>query len=694
MTRTVLLIQSDVVGATNVKRALSRVGPVVWTRTLSEGISCLHESLRGASPAVSAVVCDLDLPDGEGIDIFSRLSAQSAHIPILVLSDPEFRGAATLALQQGAQNYFLKDALDDRVLVDMVERAIERADHAAVLFEEKERAQVTLEAIADGVITTDEDGLVTYCNPVAAGLSGWSDREARGRPFTEIFRLVHAKTRCALQSPMERAMRADAPVSLSPDCILVRPDGSESAIDDSAAPIHNRSGRVVGAVIVFRDVSATRTAALKMAHLAQHDVLTDLPNRFLFTDRLRHAIELTKRQRQMLAVLFLDVDRFKHINDSLGHAVGDRLLQSVAQRLVACVRSADTVSRQGGDEFVILLPDVKRVEDAAAAADKILEATSLPHYVDKHELHVTASIGIVIYPEDGADDATLLKNADAAMYHAKESGRNNYQFFTPDMNVRAVERQQIESEMRLALKLGQFVLHYQPIVDLQHGAVVGVEVLVRWQHPQRGLLHPHSFMAVAEQCGFVVPMGRWVIREACRQAAIWRDSGSPAMRMAVNTSALELRTKGFVDGIRDCLRESSFPPDSLEIEITETFLLQDSKTTTEILGAIADMGVHLALDDFGTGYSSLSHLKRYPISTLKIDRSFIDELATDSSDASIVSAMISLGRSLHLRVVAEGVESPEQARLLQSQGCPEAQGYYFGRPVEAQKLTPFLAART
>ena len=695
MTRTILLIQSDIAGAMTVQRALAGLqagtGTVVWAKTLAQGIEWLDRSLRGVDPAICAVVCDLRLPDSVGIETFDSVLARSPYVPIWVLSDRDLQPAATLALQRGAESYFLKDCIDDRLLLDTVERGIERADYASSLFADKERAQVTLAAIADGVISIDERGFVTYCNPVAAELTGWSQDDARGLPFVDIFRLIDANSRQPLRDPMARPMQEDAAVSLKPDCLLVRRDGSETAIEDSAAPIHDRTGRVVGAVIVFRDASAMRSAALKLSYQAQHDALTDLPNRFLFADRLCQAIELAKRNRQMIAMLFLDLDRFKNINDSLGHAIGDRLLQSIARRLIACVRRADTVSRQGGDEFVILLPDVKYIEDTAVAAEKILNAITLPHVIDGHELHVTASIGIVFYPEDGNDAATLLKNADTAMYHAKESGRYNYQFFTPDMNVRAVERQQIEAEMRQALKRGEFVLNYQPIVELDRRVVVGFEALVRWRHPRRGLLHPRSFMAVAEQCGFVVPMGRWVIAEACRQARAWQDQGFAAMRIAVNTSPLELRTKGFVEAVRDSLQDTGLAPDALEIEITETFLLQESNDTAEILGTIADMGVHLALDDFGTGYSSLSHLKRYPISTLKIDQSFIRELATDANDASIVSAVIGLGRSMGLRVVAEGVETAQQAALLRSQGCVEAQGYYFGMPVEDHGLSQLFA---
>jgi diguanylate cyclase (GGDEF)-like protein len=442
--------------------------------------------------------------------------------------------------------------------------------------------------------------------------------------------------------------------------------------------------------MVFHDVSSTRALSLKMSHQAQHDSLTDLPNRILLQDRLTQGMALAQRHSQKLAVMFLDVDRFKNVNDSLGHDVGDRLLMLVAQRLLSCVRSSDTVSRQGGDEFVILLPELARGQDVAIRAEKILAALSAPYEIDAHTVHVTASIGIVIYPDDGRDAETLLKNADFAMYHAKDCGRSNYQFFREDMNVRALERQAIEDGLRRAVDHDELVLHYQPILDLWSGAPTGVEALLRWRHPQRGLLLPAQFMSIAEESGLIVPMGRWVLREACRQNKIWQALGPAAMRIAVNVSAVELRDKDFVEHVRLVLADSGLAPHLLEFELTETFLMQDSSSTAAVLRSLKELGVRLALDDFGTGYSSLSHLKGFPIDTLKIDRAFVSELTTNADDASIVKAVITLGNSLKIRVVAEGVESAEQLAKLQEYRCPEGQGFYFGRAVAGDEVLPLL----
>ncbi|MGV8990233.1 MAG: putative bifunctional diguanylate cyclase/phosphodiesterase [Thiobacillus sp.] len=433
-----------------------------------------------------------------------------------------------------------------------------------------------------------------------------------------------------------------------------------------------------------------QTAKDNLEHLVHYDTLTDLPNRTLLLDRLGQAIELARRQGRQLAVMFMDLDQFKHINDSLGHAVGDQLLQSVAQRLVGCVRHSDTISRQGGDEFVVLLPYIEHAEDAALSAQKLLAALELPHCVDENTIHIGASIGISIYPDDGQDLETLLKCADSAMYHAKANGRNNYKFFEQSMNVRAVERQFIEGGLRRALERQEFVLHYQPKTHLQSGAIVGVEALIRWQHPQRGLIFPEQFVPIAEDCGLTQPIGRWVLREACKQAQAWLQAGLPPIVVAINASASEFHTRGFFGNVRATLEEARLEPRYLEIELTESVLMRDAKATDAVLHALADLGVKLTVDDFGTGYSSLSYLRKFPINTLKIDQSFVNQMTSNADDASIVSAVISLAKSLRLRVIAEGVETPEQAAFLRDRQCDEGQGFHFGRPMAAEAFAALL----
>ena len=684
----ILLVQNDPIDTKAVRSALNGSYQVESVRSCSAALERLAQHREQRTAGIVAMLVDLLLPDCQGIATFDRLFHAAPQIPILVLSAAQDEEVAKLSVQHGAQDYLLKSHLDAYLLSKALGSMIERAAIAEALFNEQERAQVTLNSIGDAVMSTDVWAQVTYLNVVAEALTGWSRKEAAGHPVEEVLRLIDASTRAVTQNPVALAIRENKPIVLSPNCVLVRRDGVEADIEDSTAPIHDRHGRVTGAVMVFHDVSATRALSGRMLHLAQHDGLTDLPNRILFSDRLTEAIAAAHRYRRRLAVLFLDLDRFKHVNDSLGHQIADRVLQSVASRLHACVRASDTVARQGGDEFVILLSEVTHAQDAAVSAEKILQVVRTLRRIDEHDLHLTASIGIATYPDDGADAETLLRNADLAMYHAKDNGRNNHQFFTTDMNRRTVERQSLEVDLRLALENHEFELFYQPKVSLATGAITALEALIRWHHPERGLVSPAQFIPVAEACGVIVPIGQWVMREACRQTRAWRDAGLPPVRIAINVSPRELREKDFVATVRATLAEAGLEPDNLELELTETFLMQDSTLTGTVLQALKGLGVTLALDDFGTGYSSLSHLRRFPIDTLKIDQSFVRDLATDADDANIVSAMISMGESLHMRVVAEGVETRDQLAFLQELGCPEAQGYYFSRPVAAGQLTP------
>jgi diguanylate cyclase len=412
----------------------------------------------------------------------------------------------------------------------------------------------------------------------------------------------------------------------------------------------------------------------------------------LLNDRLSQAICAARRLQQHLAVLFVDVDRFKHVNDSLGHLIGDKLLSSIANRLVGSVRNSDTISRQGGDEFVILLSSVAHAADAAFSAQKLLTVAGMPHRVEEHDLQVTLSVGISIYPDDGTDAETLVRNADIAMLNAKDNGRNNYQFFRPAMNEHALERQSIEGSLRHALDRGEFVLHYQPKLDLATETLTGAEALIRWRQPERGIVFPLDFIPIAEQCGYIVPIGRWVLREACRQRRNWLDAHLAAIPIAINISAVELRSNNFVEHVRAILQETELEPQYIEFELTETAFMQDSQSTIAVLRALKDMGIQLTLDDFGTGYSSLSYLKRFPINALKIDKSFVRGVCTDSDDSKLVSAVINLGRSFHLQVIAEGVETREQFIALQALNCGEGQGYFFQKPVAADEFSKLLRA--
>jgi diguanylate cyclase (GGDEF)-like protein/PAS domain S-box-containing protein len=685
---TILLIQNDraAAGRIGVALAAGDAGSfeVEWVRQLSHGIERLSKK------GISAVLLDLSLPDSEGVATFDKLFAASPDIPILILAGNASEVLAKEAVSRGAQDYLVAVHQDTYSLQRALRNAVERKGIEDALYVEKERAVVTLNSIGDAVLCTNISGHVTYLNIVAEKMTGWLRVEAIGKPLAEVFRIIDGDTRQTARDPMEMAVEQNATVGLTVNCVLIRRDGYESAIEDSAAPIHDRSGRVIGAVIVFHDVSAARAMSLQMSHTAHHDVVTNLPNRLLLNDRITQSIALAHRQNRPIAVLFLDLDNFKNINDSLGHAAGDELLQSVSKRLISCVRASDTVSRQGGDEFAILLPEITHAQDAATCAGKIILALHAPHSVGTRTLHIGASIGISLYPKDGEDAGSLIKSADTAMYHAKERGRGNFQFFEAAMNLKAVQRQSMESELRRALANNEFLLQYQPKVNLDTGNITGVEALIRWQQPHRGLVPPSEFVPIAEDCGLIIPIGRWVMREACTQARAWQDAGLPHLRMAVNVCALEFREKGFVANVRTILSDTGLRPQYLVLELTERVLMENAESTAVLLEELKTMGVHLAVDDFGTGYSSLSYLRQFPIDVLKIDQSFIQKITSNLNDSTIIAAIIAMGRNLKHIVIAEGIETLEQVAYLQSQHCEEGQGFLLSPPVGAAQFGHLL----
>ena len=468
----------------------------------------------------------------------------------------------------------------------------------------------------------------------------------------------------------------------------------KAALDESTnAQVLEANERLTAATIHAQTMTkVAELATEQMSYMAEHDVLTGLPNRALLTDRLAQSIALAQRHEKKVALMYLDLDHFKHVNDSLGHTVGDQLLQSVAKRLQKCVRLSDTVSRQGGDEFVVLLTEIDEVQDAVLTAEKIIETMARPHEVTGNQIHVTFSIGISIYPDDARDIETMLRNADTAMYQAKKTGRNHYHLYHPEMNARAVARQSAEQALHRALEENRFVLHYQPKVNLDTGAITGSEALIRIQESDKELVYPETFITVAEECGLILPIGKWVLHEACRQAQAWLKAGLDIGQIAVNVSSRELHSKDFLESVTSILNNTGLDPSRLELEMTESGLMQDTEPTTVLLNALKKLGVQIAIDDFGTGYSGLSYLLRFPIDTLKIDQSFVQDLENDTggSGEAIVSAVIGMGTSLKQRVVAEGIETWQQLAFLQSHHCAEGQGYYLSRPVPAVEFAALL----
>jgi diguanylate cyclase (GGDEF)-like protein/PAS domain S-box-containing protein len=581
----------------------------------------------------------------------------------------------------------------------------------------EERYRGLLEAAPDAMVVVNEDGEIVLLNLQAEKQFGYRRDELLGQAVSNIIpegfaeRLIADGLRSAEDALAQQ-------IGMGIELRGRRNDGSEFPIELMLSPLGSADGILVTAAIrniaIRKKAEAhllqkveelnrsneeleqfayiSRSMARQMAHAAQHDCLTGLPNRTLLLDRVNHAVALAPRHRKQVALLFLDLDGFKHINDSLGHSIGDGLLNSVAKRLAECVRCSDTVSRQGGDEFVVLLSEVEHAEDAAITARRMLEAVARPHIIDQHELHVTTSIGVAAFPDDGGDAETLIRHADMAMYQAKQNGNGSFRFFTPEMNKRAIERQAIEEGLRRALERNELMLHYQPKYCLRTGEISGAEALLRWMHPTRGVVPPDQFIPVAEECGLIVPIGAWVMREACRQAREWVDRGLRPVTMAVNVSAREFSEDDFVDGLFDVLGETRLDPARLEIELTESVLMKRADRAAAILKSVRDGGVKVAIDDFGTGYSSLSYLQKFPVDALKIDQSFVRQISTVGDDTAIVTAVIGMARSLELRVVAEGVETLAELAFLRRYKCDEAQGFYLSRPVGADQFARMLAS--
>ena len=557
-----------------------------------------------------------------------------------------------------------------------------------------------LEALPDALIIVNADGRIVRVNVPTEQMFGYTRAELLGQPVENLVPARYLPTHVTDRAGYQREPRR-RPMGVGPNLYGRRKDGSEFPVEISLSPLSTTSGPVVIAAV--RDITARREAEAEhsrvlreralfaeISRLAREDALTGLPNRTLLADRLTAAIGAAERHRHGLAVLFLDFDRFKQINDSLGHGAGDSLLKSVAARLLSLVRSTDTVSRQGGDEFVILLSEVQGRRDVTVVVEKMMAGLGPPHTVGNQELHVTVSVGIAMYPEDGADAETLIKHADIAMYHAKDLGRDAYQFYTPEMNVRILQRQAIEGRLRGALARREFVLHYQPKIDLVTGALTGAEALVRWRHPDGRLVPPALFIPIAEETGLILPIGRWILREACRQAREWQRSGFAPLSVSVNISALEFRHKDFLASLRVILAETRLEPRWLELELTESVLMERVAATAELLRELKAMGIGLAVDDFGTGYSSLSYLMEFPIDALKVDQSFVREIRNGSDESPIITAVISMGRSLNQRVIAEGVETEVQLAFLRAQQCGEGQGFHFSPPLPADRFAELL----
>ena len=548
------------------------------------------------------------------------------------------------------------------------------------------RYRLLFERNLAGVYRSTMDGLILECNQAAARMFGAaSPEELLGMSMVNVYQNLSDR------DVFLRKLKREKYVT-NHEVNFRRKNGESAWAMLNASIVPDEDGNAGLIEGTFVDITERKIAEERIQSLAYFDALTGLPNRTLLLDRLTLALASARRKKSKVALFFLDLDRFKNINDSLGHSVGDLLLKGVAERLKAWVRDQDTIARLGGDEFLVVVNDVREVGDAAVAAQRLMDSLTAELAIQNHSLSVSCSLGISIFPEHGADNETLIKHADAAMYTAKDSGRNNFQFFTADMNARAVDRLNLENSLRAALDRKELFLMYQPQMEIASRRIIGVEALLRWQHPEMGLVPPNDFIRIAENSGLIIPIGEWVLRTACSQARKWQDEGLAAVSVAVNVSAVQFRREGFAAVVRQVLADTGLAPECLELEVTESLLLSSADVTFSVLQELKDMGLSLAIDDFGTGYSSLSYLKRFPVSKLKIDRSFVRDVALDPDDAAITTAIISMAKSLNLKVIAEGVEDEAQMSFLRAHQCDEIQGYYFSKPMVADEFAAKLRA--
>jgi diguanylate cyclase (GGDEF)-like protein/PAS domain S-box-containing protein len=555
------------------------------------------------------------------------------------------------------------------------------------LNEAEEKYRAIFEDATVGIFQIAPGGRPVSINRALARMHGYDSAEEFLEEITDIWNHVFVDPDRMFEVVHEAQMNG---IMQSAEVQVYRKDGAKRWIIANIRAARDSDGNIVLYEGTVEDITERKVAEERVKFLAYYDALTGLPNRTLLEDRIAIALGGARRRKERIAFLFLDLDRFKLVNDTLGHSVGDILLQEVAERLRKWVREQDTVARVGGDEFVIMLTDVQQASDAALAAERVVDLVKSEFSIDGHSINVTCSVGISMFPENGVDGETLVRNADAAMYSAKEKGPNNVGFFTEELNVQMAERLKLESGLRLALERKEFYLVYQPQMDLATEQIVGVEALLRWQHPELGLVPPDRFISIAENCGLIVPIGEWVLKTACVQARKWHDEGLAAVPIAVNVSAVQFRQDGFRDLIKNVLLETGLPPQCLELELTESLLLTNADVMFSVLRELNEMGLQLTIDDFGTGYSSLSYLKQFPVKKLKIDRSFIRNVAVNPSDAAITTAIIGMAKSLDLKVIAEGVENEAQISFLREHRCDEIQGYYFSKPLTAAEVADRL----
>ena len=637
------------------------------------------------------VISDYRMPGFSGLRALQVMEKHGVDLPFIIVSGNIGEDTAVAAMKAGAHDYVIKGKLAR--LVPAVQRELREAavrrEHRlaeAALRNSEELFRQLAGNIPEvfWIMNAGQERLI-YVSPAYEKIWGRGSDALYANP-EEWLKYVHPADRARVSAARKKAVFG----CYNEEFRILWPDGSIRWLYERAFPVRDGDGDVVRIAGITEDVSERKRAEERLTYLAQYDHLSGLPNRALFLDRLSQAQAQAQREGWVTAVVFIDLDRFKVINDTLGHAAGDKLVVAVAQRLARAIRSGDTVSRLGGDEFALILQNLSKPRDAATVSQKVLEGLAAPFEVEGHEIFVTASIGITLFPSDGENPEELLKNADSAMYRAKHQGRNNFQFYTAEMNARSGEVLRLENNLRRALERREFMLYFQPKADLSSGRVVGVEALLRWQHAELGMVPPEKFIPLMEETGLIVPTGEWVLQAACNQLRAWRESGMPGVPISINVSGRQFQERDLVSSITGIIRSSGVDPRLVELEITESSLMSNPDDAIQVLQALKSFGVQISVDDFGTGYSSLAYLKRFPIDALKIDRSFVQDITRDRDDAAIVTAVVNLAHSLNLIVVAEGVETEEQLSFLIANDCDQMQGYLLAAPLSGPACTELV----
>lgn len=685
--KTILLIGHDPEQTLLIRSMFNDQVLKAFELTCVECMSKAERYLTGHS--VDIVLLDLGLSHPKGLEAFRRIRAKLPRVSIVLLSSLDDEPIAVQAIEEGANNYFIKGQVDPKKLRHVLTNAPERRAIEEVLFNDRNPTQIPFAHNADAQIFTSLRGNILLLNPLAERFTGWALKEAAGRPLSEVFRIVDAANRKAILVTIATASSGEWMEKPPLNYLLIHRDGHEFIIEHSVSLLHDHEGKDAGMVIVFREILPRRAQPEKSTDLAKHDVLTGLPKRSILYDRIGQAISLAQRHRGHAAVLFLNLDRFRQIIDSLGNPAGDRLLQSVATRLRDCLRSSDTVSRLG-DEFVVLLQHIHIPEDAAITVARLLQAVAALHSVDHHEFHVTAIIGVGVYPDDGMDPETLIKNAETAMSQAKMNGIHSYQFRRPEIKFSAAEHESFDQGLQLAMERNELTLHYQPKIDLKTGAIYGVEALARWLHPTIGSVPPAKFIPIAEESGMILRIESWMLSKACIQARVWAEAGMLAKAMAVNISGTQFQNEDFPDRLFAILGATGLNPESLELNLTESVLLMNPVWSTFILRSLKDRGVQVSVDNFGTGNSDVTDLQKFPLDALNIDRSLVRQITTVPDGMTNVKTLIGIGRSLNLRITAQGVETPEDLEFLWEHDCDQAQGNFFSPPVPPEQLAGLL----